>query len=85
MAKDIEDPGTIDFVPNKPGRPVVNPDMGPLTPAEKMRRYRAGKKTVRISNELWPKIELMAERLNIKPIDALELMIRKARLPKECS
>ncbi len=83
MAKDIEDPGTIDFVPNKVGRPVVNSDMGPLSPAEKMRRYRAGKKTVRISNELWPKIELIAERMGLTPIEALESIIKKARLPKE--
>ncbi len=83
MAKDIKDPGTIDFVPNKVGRPVVNPDMGPLSSAEKMRRYRAGKKTIQISNELWPKVELIGERLGVTPIEALEQIIRKARLPKE--
>ncbi len=38
--RDEKDPGTLDMIPAKRGRPVLYPDYGPMTPAEKQRRYR---------------------------------------------
>ncbi len=38
--RDGKDPGTLDMIPAKRGRPVLNPDFGPMTPAQKQRRYR---------------------------------------------
>jgi len=38
--RDEKDPGTLDMIPAKRGRPVLNADFGPMTPAEKQRRYR---------------------------------------------
>jgi len=38
--RDEKDPGTLDMIPAKRGRPVLNPDFGPMTPAQKQRRYR---------------------------------------------
>ena len=38
--KDPTDPGTLEMHPAKRGRPVADPDRGPMTPAERARRYR---------------------------------------------
>lgn len=38
--RDEKDPGTLEMLPAKRGRPALNPDFGPMTPAEKQRRYR---------------------------------------------
>ena len=38
--RDEKDPGTLDMIPAKRGRPVLDPERGPMTPAEKQRRYR---------------------------------------------
>lgn len=46
MAKDPLDPGTIDGLPRAFGRPVLDPERGPMTPAERKRRQRAGRMTV---------------------------------------
>lgn len=32
--------GTLEMLPAKRGRPVLNAEFGPMTPAEKQRRYR---------------------------------------------
>lgn len=38
--RDEKDPGTLDMIPAKRGRPCVDPERGPMTAAEKQRRYR---------------------------------------------
>lgn len=38
--RDQHDSQTADAFPAKRGRPVLNPDAGPLTPAERAKRYR---------------------------------------------
>lgn len=38
--RDEKDSGTLDMIPAKRGRPVLYPDYGPMTPAEKQRGYR---------------------------------------------
>lgn len=46
MAKDALDPGTFDAFPKKRGAPVLDPDRGPMTPAERKAKQRAGKTTI---------------------------------------
>jgi len=38
--RDEKDPGTLEMLPAKRGRPVLDPESGPMTAAEKQRRYR---------------------------------------------
>lgn len=38
--RDEKDSATLDLVPAKRGRPCLDSDRGPLTPAERARRYR---------------------------------------------
>lgn len=38
--RDQKDPGTLDLLPPKRGRPCLDSESGPMTPAEKQRRYR---------------------------------------------
>lgn len=38
--RDQKDPGTLEMLPAKRGRPVLDPARGPMTAAEKQRRYR---------------------------------------------
>lgn len=38
--RDEKDPGTIDMIPAKRGRPCLDAEAGPLTPAERAKRYR---------------------------------------------
>lgn len=46
MAKDPLDPGTIDGLPKALGRPVLDPERGPMSPAERKRKQREGRKVV---------------------------------------
>lgn len=38
--RDEKDPGTLDMIPAKRGRPCLDSEKGPLSAAEKQRRYR---------------------------------------------
>lgn len=38
--RDEKDPGTLDMHPAKRGRPCLDSDNGPLTPAQRAKRYR---------------------------------------------
>jgi len=38
--RDEKDPGTLEMLPAKRGRPCLHFESGPMTPAEKQRRYR---------------------------------------------
>jgi len=40
VVRDEKDPGTLEMLPAKRGRPVLNAEFGPMTAAEKQRRYR---------------------------------------------
>ena len=41
--RDINDPGTLELLPPKRGRPCLDNEQGPLTAAQRQARYRQGK------------------------------------------
>jgi len=41
--RDIKDPGTLEMLPPKRGRPCLDNDQGPMTAAQRQARYRQGK------------------------------------------
>ena len=43
--RDQHDTQTSDLIPAKRGRPVLDSDRGPMTPAERARRYREARKS----------------------------------------
>lgn len=43
--RDEKDPGTIEMLPAKRGRPVLDTARGPMTAAEKQRRYRENRRS----------------------------------------
>ena len=43
--RDQHDTQTSDLIPPKRGRPVLDVDSGPMTPAERARRYRQNRRT----------------------------------------
>lgn len=46
MSKDELDKHTVDGLPKKRGRPVLNREKGPMSIADRLKRHRAGKKVV---------------------------------------
>lgn len=47
MAKDVKDKKTPDMLKRKRGRPVINPEKGPLTEKERQERSKAGRVSIR--------------------------------------
>lgn len=41
--RDIKDPGTLEMLPPKRGRPCLDNDQGPMTAAQRQQRYRQAK------------------------------------------
>lgn len=51
--RDHHDTQTRDLIPAKRGRPCLDVDQGPMTPAERARRYRANRRTDAKSAKKW--------------------------------
>lgn len=83
MAKDAQDPGTVDAFPPLIGRPRLDPEKPAMTPAERQRRRRAGKKEVLLSMEDLGRLQIIAERQGIRIDEALSHIIQGTRLPRK--
>ncbi len=79
--KDDRDTHTMDGLPKKMGRPVLDLDAGPLTPAQKMARYRQGKAVVqfRLMDKDKNKLMALAKKKGLHRDELLTAWIRRAR------
>jgi len=84
VAKDKQDVNTVDMLGGKPGRPLVYPEWGPMSPRERQERSRRGRKVVQIlmdEKELL-KLNAYCKRHKIKRDQLVTNVIRSLRLTK---
>lgn len=81
VAKDPIDPGTLDAFPKKRGRPVSNPEKGPMSAAERMAKARAGRVSVEVkmAPAIHDKLKRLAEVAGVSMSDYIVKLIAAKR------
>lgn len=79
MSKDEKDKDTVDGLPKKRGRPVINPETGPMTSLERQNRYKKGKVIIqlRITKEARSKLNTICKKNSVNRNDLLTSWIDK--------
>lgn len=82
--KDDKDNLTVDMIKRLPGRPVINPDFGPLSDKERQARSRAGRKVLQVLLDEKSKEKLMryCKRHNIKHHQLFTNVIKQLKITK---
>lgn len=87
--KDDLDQYAIDFLPKKRGRPVADPDRGPMTVAQRVAAYRARKRKNGLLREIalpaktWTRLNVIAERSGVTVTEILIDLISDCPLPRK--
>lgn len=85
MAKDKDDPGTIDVVPKKRGRPALS-EFGPMSASERKARSRQNSSLVplpEVPTSIRDRVQKISERLGIEPRQYLIDLIAAQKLPRK--
>lgn len=82
MAKDPLDPGTIDGLPKALGRPVLDPERGPMSAAERKRKQREGRRTVEFHLKAVDVARLDKQRGEMTRDEWLASILKPKRKPK---
>lgn len=87
--KDDKDNMTVDPIPKKIGRPVANPDHGPMSNAERQRARRERMRVmgrireIPIPDSVWSRTLEIASRMNSSPEKVCHAALMRLKMPRK--